>query len=145
MIEKQTTTSLFKILDNSCNIDEYIDKYDTELETSSFEEYLDKLVKKKNCSIPQIIKRGYLKESYGYQLFRGIRKPSRDKIIQLCFGMSLTLQESNKLLRAGEKNELYCRNKRDAVIIFGLNNHLPLIDVEEILSKRGLESLINFD
>ncbi len=144
-MDKNTTSALYRILDNSSNIDEFMNEYDFELKTSSFEEYINILAKEKNCSIPEIISRGYMKESYCYQLFKGIRKPSRDKIIQLCFGMKLTLQESNKLLRAGEKNELYCRNKRDAVIIFGLNNNLAIIDVEEVLCNRGLETLLNIE
>lgn len=143
-MDKETnTTMLRKILDNACNIDEFIDIYDAELEVSSFEEYITKLAKEKGCSIPEIIGNGYMNESYCYQLFKGTRKPSRDKIIQLCFGMKLNLDESNRLLRAGEKNELYCRNKRDAVIIFGLNNNLSIIDVEEVLCERGLETLLN--
>lgn len=142
MKEEFSTKALLKILDTSSNINEYIDKYENELIDMNFKEYINKLAEEKNCSIPDIIKQGEMNESYCYQLFKGIRKPSRDKIIQLCFGMKLNINESNKLLQTAEKSELYCKNKRDAIIIFGLNNNLPIIDVEEILIDRALEPLL---
>lgn len=145
MDKKNTTSTLNKLLSSASNIDEFIDTYDFDLTAVSFEQYLARLAQEKGCSIPEIIRRAYMNESYCYQLIKGTRKPSRDKILQLCFGMRLNLEEANRLLRAGEKNELYCRNKRDAVIIFGLNNSLPIIDVEEILLERGLDTLLNID
>lgn len=143
MDSKGSTSTLFKMLDISNSIDTFIDSNEADLEVTSFEEHLSQLSKRKNLSIPSIIDLASLSESYIYQLFKGTRKPSRDKIIQLIFGMKLSLEESNKLLRAGEKNELYCRNKRDAIVIFAINNHLSINEVEEILLDRGLESIVN--
>lgn len=142
MKDKRSTTTLFKMLSSSNDIDTFLEKYDHELEPDDFVEYLNKLAGEKKCSIPEVITRGSFNESYCYQIFKGTRKPSRDKIIQLGFAMGLDLYETNKLLRAGGKAELYCRDKRDAVIIFGLNNKLSIIDVEEVMMDNGFESII---
>jgi len=137
------TSALFKVLDTTKNIDAFIERFDSDLEVISFHDYANQLAKEKNFSIPMIINSGSLNESYCYQIFKGKRKPSRDKTIQVCFAMGLSLEESNKMLRAAEKNELYCRNKRDAIFIYGINNHLSVLAIEEMLLDRELETLIN--
>ena len=137
-----STESLLKILDSTSDINTYIDIYDSALSSNGFPQHINKLAEEKNCSIAEIIIRGAMNESYCYQLFKGTRKPSRDKVIQICFGMSLNLMEANKLLQKAEKSELYCKNKRDAIIIFGLNNKLGIMEVEEILIEKMLESLV---
>lgn len=141
MPSKKSTTTLFQMLNNSNNISTFLDNYDAELEPIKFVDYLNKLAFEKKYIITDIIARGSINESYCYQIFQGIRKPSKDKIIQIGFAMGLNLYELNRLLRAGEKSELYCRNKRDAIIIFGINNHMSLIDVEEIMMDNELKSL----
>jgi len=138
-----STSALFRILDTTKNIETFIDRFDSDLEVMSFHDYANQLAKEKDCTIPMIINVGQMNESYCYQIFKGTRKPSRDKIIQVCFAMGLTLEESNKLLRTGEKNELYCRNKRDAIFIFAINKHMAVLDVEAILLEQDLETLIN--
>lgn len=137
----KTTSSLLKMLNNTNDIYSFLENFEDELKPENFVECLNKLICEKKCSIPDIIKNGDLNESYGYQIFNGTRRPSRDKIIQVGFGMGLDLYETNQLLRAGGKAELYCRDKRDAVIIFGLNNKLSINDVEEILMYNGFESI----
>lgn len=141
MKDKKSTTTLFNMLSSTKDIDTFLDNYDSELEPIEFTVYLNQLASERACSIPDIIKKGYINESYCYQLFNGTRKPSRDKIIQLGFALGLNLYEVNKLLKAGGKSELYCREKRDAIIIYGINNKLALIDVEEIIYDKELPSL----
>lgn len=79
-----------------------------------------------------------LNETYGYQLFAGQRKgPSRDKVLQLVFGMRLTLRESDRLLKVAGVSPLYCKNRRDAIIIFCLDKGCTLREVNEELFRFG--------
>jgi hypothetical protein len=139
---EQSTSSLLKILNSSDDIYSFLESFDNELKPENFLDVLNKLIIDKKCNISEILNKGYLNESYGYQIFNGTRKPSRDKIIQVSFGMGLDLYETNRLLRSGGKAELYCRDKRDAVIIFGLNEKLSIIEVEEILMYNGFASIV---
>lgn len=145
MDDKNTTSVLLGKLKNSSSVEEFLSNYGAELETVEFRTVANRFLSNKNCSIREICARTSMNESYCYQLFNGVRKPSRDKIIQISFGMKLGLEEANKLLKAGGKNELYCKDKRDAVIIFGLNNRLSLIDVEVILEQKNLEAIVKPD
>lgn len=142
--KNNSTTDLFRILSNSDSIDVFLDEYDSVLEKPTFSAYINKLIEEKNCSIPEIIERSCMSQSYCYQLIKGIRKPSRDKIIQLGIGIELNLNEINKLLRVGGKSELYCRDKRDAIVIFGINNNLAVMDIEELLYERNLQSFMDY-
>lgn len=112
---EKSTSKLFKMLNDSDDIYSFLEANEHELKPENFVDCLNKLISEKNCSIAEIIKNGDLNESYGYQILNGTRRPSRDKIIQVSFGLGLDLYETNRLLRAGGKAELYCRDKRDAV------------------------------
>lgn len=145
MDDKLSTSFLNNLLSDSANINEFIDKFEEELEYPSFVEYINRLIKDRGLSVPEIIENGFMNESYCYQLIKGTRKPSRNKIIQLCFALGLNLEESNKLLLCGQKNVLYVRDKRDAIIIFGINKKLSVMDAEEILLERGFEPILGSD
>lgn len=71
--------------------------------------------------------------TFGYQIFVGQRNPTRNKLLQLAFAMKLSLRETNRLLQAGGCNELYCKNRRDAIIIFCINHGETLQAVDEQL------------
>ena len=55
--------------------------------------------------------------------------------------MGCTLREANRLLKAGGVNELYCKNRRDAIIIFSLSQGASLQQAEEDLYRFGEATL----
>ena len=82
-----------------------------------------------------------INETFGYQIFMGQRGASRDKILQLAFAMNLTLRECNRLLKLSGANELYCKNKRDAIIIFCLDKGYTLQKTDDELYRFGEETI----
>lgn len=80
-----------------------------------------------------------ISESFGYQLLNGKRQPSRDKVLQLGIGLKLSIEKTNVLLKLAEKSELYVKNKRDAVVMFALNNHFNYIEVNELLEEEACD------
>ena len=89
----------------------------------------------------QVIERSQIERTYGHQLFNGTRRPSRDKVLQLALGLGLSVDETQRLLRAAGKSPLYPRLKRDAVILYGIGKKLPIFTVQENLTKYGLTLL----
>lgn len=84
-----------------------------------------------------------LNQIYGYQIFDGKRKkPSRNKLIQLIFGMGLDITDSQRLLKIAGVNELYPRVKRDSIIIFALNKKISLSECDELLFELGEETIL---
>ena len=89
----------------------------------------------------RVIEQSEIERTYGHQLFNGTRRPSRDKVIQLALGLGLNVEEAQRLLRAAGKSPLYPRLKRDAVILYGIQKKLPILAVQESLTKYGLTLL----
>ena len=85
--------------------------------------------------------RSGLEKSFGHQLFSGRRAPSRDTVLQLAFGFSLTPAEAQELLRIARKSPLYPRVKRDAAIMYCLFHGVSFVDTQIILYDLDLPVL----
>ena len=105
------------------------------------DEYLDSLLDTKGLRRAEVVKRAGLNETFGYQIFKGQRHPSRDKVLQIAFAMGLDLRETNRLLQAAGANGLYCKNRRDAIIIFCLTHGCSLPETDDELYRFGEETI----
>jgi len=131
---KKSTDELIKILEKKKVYNEYLAEYDSEF-VGSISTYLNSLMT--NINIPELSEKSGLSVSYLYKLFEGKRKnPSRDTLLQICFGLSLDLEQSNKLLKIGGANLLYPRIKRDSIIIFCISKKMSIIECDEILMSE---------
>lgn len=86
----------------------------------------------------EVIRRADLDRTYGHQLFNGTRKPSRDKLIQLAFGLGLCVEETQELLKTAQKSALYPKIMRDAAIMRCLYEGKSIDDIQAILIGLGL-------
>ena len=107
----------------------------------TLDEYLAGLLETKGLKRAEVVKRAGLNETFGYQIFKGQRHPSRDKVLQIAFAMGLDLRETNRLLQAAGTNELYCKNRRDAIIIFCLSHGCSLPETDDELYRFGEETI----
>ena len=107
------------------------------IETRSLPDYLTTLLDEKGLDRADVVRRAGLNDTYGYQIFMGQRKPGRDKVLQLVFAMHCTLKEANRMLQAGGHSALYCKNRRDAIIIFCLDKGMSLLAADEELYRFG--------
>lgn len=103
--------------------------------------YLQRLLDEKGMIRIDVIRKAGLNETFGYQIFMGQRKASRNKILQLVFAMELTFKEANRLLQAAGVNELYCKSRRDAIIIFCLDRKYSLQRTDEELYRFGEDTI----
>lgn len=104
-------------------------------------EYLQRLLDEKGLERVDVVRKAGLNSTFGYQIFTGTRHPSRNKLLQIAFAMGLNLKETNRLLQAGDANELYCKNRRDAVIIFCIQHAQTLQQTDEELYRFGEETI----
>ncbi len=111
------------------------------ISTRSLSEYLQQLLKEKGLERVKVVREAGLNQTFGYQIFTGARNASRDKILQIAFAMKLSLKETDRLLQAGGVNELYCKNRRDAIIIFALQEGYSLQKADEELYRFGEETI----
>lgn len=111
------------------------------LADKSLSECLGELLEEKGLARIDVVREAGLNETFGYQIFKGQRNPSRNKVLQIAFAMHLDLRETNRLLRAAGVNDLYCKNRRDAIVIFCLDKGYTLRKTDEELYRFGEETL----
>lgn len=141
VVQTRTERFMGKIL-ASDRIDECVDGQprDTWVEQTLCD-CLRELLNEKGLTRAQVIAASDVNETFGYQIFKGARRASRDKLLQLCFGMGATVREADRVLRAGDVGRLYARDRRDAVVIFCLNRGYSLMAVDEELYRRGMRTI----
>ncbi len=139
------TDELLKELSNTSDINQYLSTNRDELIEQNVAKYLNELLEKKeNLTKSKIIKSTSLSESYIYDIFRGEKSnPSRNKLLQIAFAMSLDLETTQKLLKIAKVGILYPRIKRDSIIIFALNKNLDFFECENLLEQAEVEGLSN--
>ena len=103
--------------------------------------YLQQLLEEKGLERADVVREAGLNETFGYQIFMGQRGASRNKVLQLAFAMECTLREANRLLQAAGANELYCKNRRDAIIIFCLDRGYGLRKTDEELYRFNEDTI----
>lgn len=140
-MNNEKTENLINELRESNSVYHYISKYDTEFPKISFRKYVDMIIQKKNLKKSKIIKDAGLHRTYAYQIFSGKKKPSRDKVIMLSYGLDLTLKESQKLLKIAEFSPLTPKNKRDSIILYAKCNGLNMNKTLSLLYENGEEIL----
>lgn len=137
----KNTTRLLNELKNAKSFVGFADKNADAFSDESISDYLQRICFERDVELAEVIKRSGIDRTYGYQLFNGRRLPSRDKLIQLGFGFPLVLSELQMLLRMAGKSQLYPKIRRDAAIIYGLNNNYTVIQMQELLEEQGLPLL----
>ena len=108
---------------------------------TTLSKYLMQLLKKKGLKRAQVIRDSGLEKAYGYQIFDGEKKPSRDKLIALAFGLHLNAEETQRMLKLGGYSELYARTERDALILFNIHHGKSIGETDDALYERGLDTL----
>ncbi len=138
-MEEPLTEELLSELLSSPSPESFIDQ--NGLVERSLSEYLQRLLAEKGLKQSAVVRDAGLNNTFGYQIFKGTRKASRNKLLQIAFAMGLDLRETDRLLQAAGVNELYCKSRRDAIIIFSVKNGYSLQKTEEELYRFGEETI----
>jgi len=145
MLERQAhrsqTSNLFYKLFKAVSLKAFVDDNVQEMVVPQFHTYITELCREWGRVPEQVIKQAAIERTYGHQLFNGTRKPSRDKVIQLAFGLGLDVDHAQYLLKLAQKSALYPKIKRDAAILFCLIKHKSVIETQGMLQELGLPLL----
>lgn len=136
--ERLTEEVLQELLD-APSLDEFIDAH--EFPAVTLPEFLERMLEKKGLKRSRVVRMADLNETFGYQIFTGARNPSRDKVLQIAFAMALSLRETNRALMAAGASSLDPKCRRDAIIIFCINQGCSLQKVNEELYRLGEDTV----
>lgn len=141
-MSKLKTEELTAELKLTKDIEDYLD-FD-ELAPVSLAEYINALVENKKTKLSIVARKAHMSSSYLYKLSEGKRKsPTRNKALQICFGLGLDIDESNELLKLAGVGVLYSKIARDSIIMFCLEKKHSILKCEELLEKYKELSIIN--
>ncbi|NLI52890.1 MAG: hypothetical protein GX417_01040 [Clostridiales bacterium] len=135
---KASTSVLWTNLFKSASAKTYLENNGEELGLPTFAEYITGCCRERGEVPERVIKRAGIERAFGHQIFRGIRNPSRDSVLQLAFGFEADVEQTQLLLRHAGHCALYPRIKRDATISYCLKNGYSLIETQQTLSELAL-------
>ena len=136
-----STDELLKALNNCDNIDSYFKENSDYILDTTIADYLYNAFEEKCLVKSRVFKKAEIDEIFGYQIFSGKKNPSRNTLISICIGAKFSLNETQAALKIAGYATLFPRNKRDSIIIFGINNDKSVCDINEELYDLGEETL----
>lgn len=131
-----TTEELLLALKSAPNLDAFFIAYEDKFISISTVDYLNDLLSQRNINIADVAKNSGAGE-YVYKIFKGERKPSRNVLISIAFGMQLSLDETQLLLRISKFAILDSRDMRDSIIIFALTRHMSVFETDDLLDEKN--------
>ncbi len=92
-----------------------------------------------------VVRASGLNATVVYDIFSGKSRHGRDHAIMLAFGLKCTLRETQRLLRLAGVSELWCKQRRDAIIIWCIRNGFDRIATDDELYRMGEATLLPAD
>ena len=140
-MDSKSTDDLKQELMSDSDIDSYIKENESYFVDRSVTEMLTGFYERRNMTKSQLAQRSCMSEIYLHQIFSGRRKPSRDKILCLCIGMDLSIEDTQRLLKEAAFAQLYPRIRREAIIYHGIVHHTPLNEINDKLFEADEKAL----
>lgn len=139
---KKTTGELLELLKKSPAAASYMEHAaDDLIRQIPLSVYLTNLIEEKAMEKSRLIRLSGLDRGYVYDILAGKKNPSRDKVLALCFAMSLSAEDTQQLLKSTGYAPLYVRLERDSIILFGLEHGISLMETNELLFEMNYEVL----
>lgn len=132
-MDEKTTEELSHEIKAATDIEDYIKCNKKSLNVYNLPEYLNILLSQKGITKADVVRDSLMTRSYVYQIFSGEKTPLRDKLIAIAFGLHLSDEEAQTMLKISKNRELYARDERDAIILFALQRNKSIYEVNDLL------------
>ncbi len=107
----------------------------------NFLDYATQLLREKSIKRAAVVRVSGINATVVYDYFAGKSRPGRDHAIMLAFGLGCTLRETQRLLRSAEVSELWPKQRRDAIIIWCIQNGFSREQCDDELWRLGEKTL----
>ena len=129
-------------LENATSFDDFLAKNKENMIDQDLSEHLMMLLHRKKLKRATVAKDSGVNKTYVFQIFKGDKKPSRDKLIAIAVGMHLNEEETQRMLKLAGHSELYPRVARDALILFAIQRGKDIWETDTALYKHGFPTLL---
>ena len=138
--EEHLTEELLDRLLSSTSIEQYLDE--EPVTTRTLTDYLFERMEAHGLKRADVVRATGINATVVYDVFSGKSRPGRDHAIMLAFGLQCTLRETQRLLRLAGVSELWCKQRRDAIIIWCIRNGFDRIATGDELYRMGEPTLL---
>ena len=123
------------------DLNRFLDENRENFNNTSVAESLNQMILKQRISKSALARQSGMSEVYLHQVFSGRRTPSRTRLLCMCFGLQATVAEAQVLLKQCGYAPLYPKNRRDAILLYGLSHKETLFQINDTLFDEGEETL----
>lgn len=139
---RRNTDEMTTELKNTTDLKRFLDENTEHFSTKDFSRLLKDEIKKKGMSKAEVAKAAGMSDVYLHQLISGRRSPSRTRLICICIGLGLTVEETQTLLFHAGMGQLYTRNRWDAIIIYGIERKMDLFAINDLLFDANEDTIV---
>ena len=141
-MKNRTTDEMATELEQVKELNRFLEENMDNFTDTDFPSLLKELIDRKKINKAQLAKASGMSDVYLYQILAGRRTPSRSRMICICIGLSLSVNETQDLLIHAGMGPLYAKNRWDAIIIYGLSHGLDLFTINDLLYEENENTLI---
>ena len=98
-MKEKNTIDLSRGLMSEPNLDSYLAQNQEFFSREDITQELNQFYQRTGLTKAALARRAGMSEVYLHQVFSGRRKPSRDRLLCICIGMSVSLEETQRLLK----------------------------------------------
>ena len=138
---KKKTEHILEEIKGSKSLTEFLEENKSQFNLLPIGKYIEAEIENKGLKKEKVIKDSGIVKRYFNQIISGEKTPSRRYIIRIFLSMQLDLVDVQWYLKACDYNQLFVKNKRDAIIIYCINKKLSVKDCNDMLNNVGLENL----
>lgn len=133
---KETTADIQNKIDKAGSIDD-LHEILKNLPCESFCVRVDEMRQAHNKKFSEIEKQVAISKTQYHNVLNGTVKPQRHHIIKIGIAMELSVPEINELLKLAHHKELYAKKTEDAIIIYGIQRGMSVIEIQELLDEKN--------
>ena len=98
-------------LKNASSFGDFLKRNRENMLEADLSKYLMELLAQKGLKRAQVVEDSGVDKAFVYQIFNGSKRPSRDKLIAITFGMHLNEEETQRVLKIAGHRRCFRRSK----------------------------------
>lgn len=108
----------------------------------SLSEYLKEMLDVHGLKRADVVRASGINATVVYDIFAGKSNPGRDHAIMLAFGLQCDIAQTQRLLRMAGVSELWCKIRRDAIILWSIKQGSSRAEADDELYRFGEKTLL---
>ena len=137
IVMKITTELMNELKKSECSLENYLLVHTDIFVNEDTKSFWKRLLENKRISKSSVINKSDFSYSYFYEVIRGKKIPTKDKIVRLSLAMELTIEECQQALKISGHSFLSPTNRRDSILIYAIEHKKTLLQCNNLLNKYG--------